>query len=78
MLHDQYLEWCKTFKLQHPLSPELFGRAMKKLVPTIGTVKITKHSIPGGLRVSCFKLPSLPECRKYLQDAMKADDQIWL
>lgn len=76
MLHEEYLAWCQTLKLQHPLTPELFGKAMKKLVPTIDSVKLTVHAL-GGKRVHCYKVPSLGECRKHVQQAMKADEGIW-
>lgn len=77
MLHEEYLSWCQTMKQQHPLTPELFGRAMKRMVPTIESTKVTVQSIPPGKRVNCFKLPTLGQCRKYLQESMKADEQVW-
>lgn len=77
MLHGDYLDWCKALKMQHPLSLELFGRAMKKLVPTLTSFKPTKTTMMGPVRISCFKFPSLAPCRKYMEEAMKADEQIW-
>ncbi len=77
MLHEQYLDWCKLLKHPHPLSLELFSKAMKGLVPNLGSAKLMDYSVPGGKRVSYFKLPALAECRKAVQDAMKADNHLW-
>lgn len=77
-LHEEYRDWCSKMKMQHPLNLELFARQLRKLVPTMGTVKITQTNvIPAGVRVNCFKLPALAECRQFMQEAMKANEEVW-
>jgi hypothetical protein len=78
-LHEEYREWCSKMKMHHPLNLELFARQLKKLVPTLATVKVTQsNTIPGGIRVNCFKLPPLSDCRQFMQTAMKVDEKVWV
>ncbi len=79
-IHEEYREWCSKMKMHHPLTLELFARQLKKLVPTLASVKLTQSNpiIPGGVRVSCFKLPPLSDCRQFMQGVMKADESVWV
>lgn len=76
-LHEQYLDWCKTYKATHPLTLELFSKMLKKYVPGLGSVKKTSHQNPVPMRIACFQLPGIEQCRKSFEGLLKAGPEIW-
>lgn len=81
-LYRDYLDWCRDARLPS-ISKPLFGRSLRKLLPGLELGE-TRRLIQGnrcGLRLSlrlrCYVLPSLAECRAAFQKFSKSGPEIW-
>lgn len=81
-LYRDYLDWCRDARLPS-ISKPLFGRSLRKLLPglELGETRRLIQGNRGGLRLSlrlrCYVLPSLAECRAAFQKFSKSGPEIW-
>lgn len=66
-VYEDYVAWCEHSG-EEPVSKELFGRVIKKIISTTQDVR------PGGKsRIRCYKFPSFRQCREEFSKAFKED-----
>lgn len=78
ILHDDYLEWCKSHKKNHTQIESAFGKSLKRLIPSTGGTKINSSPNPEKIKRRMFHVfPNLKVCRSEFEKACKAGTEIW-
>lgn len=71
-LYEGYLEFASNLKERYPLSPQQFGRCIKKLCQGVDKIKTNRN----GYRINVYHFPPLEECRKQFEILVRMEDQI--
>lgn len=76
-LHKWYLQWCQDHGKKHPHIDSVFGKHLKRLLPSISETKGTFKSSLGPYRAPCYLFQCGSTCRSEFAKACKAGTEIW-
>lgn len=76
-LHHLYHEWCKDNKERFPQAVSTFGKSLKKLIPSITSMKTTCTDEKGSFRKDCYVFQCMKTCRSEFAKACKEGAEIW-
>ena len=78
-LHKKYLEWCKEHGKKHNTIASVFGKQLKRALPSLTECKKKTESFGGfdTKRENHYIFSSLKICRIEFEKACKSDSTIW-
>lgn len=77
-LHNEYLDWCKNHGKKHNTTASVFGKQLKRILPSLTECKKKAESF--GLpskRQNHYIFSTLKICRTEFEKACKSDSKIW-
>lgn len=78
ILHNEYLDWCTGHGKKHKLTASMFGKNLKRLIPSTGETKINSTSPADKVKRHTYHIfPNLDTCRSAFEKACKSGAEIW-